>query len=205
MHWPCGDNGFHCHWHQCPFFFWPHPLYFHFTCSLNQFCSVVDYCVLFFLCFTSSSITEILCSLSSRPHLRCTLNLLALHCCCGTMDSPKCLGKMLGDHMLLGQLWRWSLWSSTEEMKMKYSELAAEFKQGARRLAGLPPSTVECKGLCGQIRNPTSHAAGRTSSQRAIKATGCGYGGGTVLRLQHIFRGSCRGWQGDVPTGRCTA
>lgn len=43
------------------------------------------------------------------------------------------------------------------------------------------------------------------SSQRAIKATGCGYGGGTVLSLQHIFRGSCRGWQGDVPTGRCTA
>lgn len=66
-------------------------------------------------------------------------------------NNIKCLGKMLGDHMLLGQLWHWSFWSSAEEMKMKYSELAAEFKQSARRLAGPPPSTQwNARGFVGK-------------------------------------------------------
>lgn len=95
-------------------------------------------------------------------------------------------------------------WRDEDEVLRTGSRVQAECKEAGWTATVHP---MERKGLCGQIRNPTSHAAGMTekSSQRAIKATGCGYGGGTVLSLQHIFRGSCRGWQGDVPTGRCTA
>lgn len=114
-------------------------------------------------------------------------------------NNIKCLGKMLGDHMLLGQLWHWGFWSSDEDEVLRTgSRVQAECKEAGWTATVHP---MERKGLCGQIRNPTSHAAGMTekSSQRAIKATGCGYGGGTVLSLQRIFRGSCRGWQGKRP------